>query len=72
MKVAQSLYGKKVITYPRTGSVALEESLKEKTEKVLNLLKVGLAYEDQIRFIDNKRIYAQDRSTAIKGSGLLS
>ena len=57
LKVAQSLYEKKVITYPRTGSVALEESLKEKTEKVLNLLKVGLAYEDQIRFIDNKRIF---------------
>ena len=57
LKVAQSLYEKKFITYPRTGSVALEESLKEKTEKVLNLLKVGLPYEKDIKFSDNKRIF---------------
>lgn len=57
LKVAQSLYEGKFITYPRTGSVALEETLKEKTEKVLNLLKVGLPYEKQIKFVDNKRIF---------------
>ena len=34
LKVAQALYEKKFITYPRTGSVALEESLKERTKKV--------------------------------------
>ncbi|MGH4118680.1 DNA topoisomerase [Clostridium sp.] len=57
LKVAQSLYEKKFITYPRTGSVALEESLKEKTKKVLDSLKIGLIYEKQIKFIDNKRIF---------------
>lgn len=57
LKVAQSLYENKFITYPRTGSVALEESLKEKTEKVLNVLKKGLVYENQIKFVDNKRIF---------------
>lgn len=57
LKVAQSLYEKKFITYPRTGSVALEESLKEKTEKVLNLLKKGLEYEKDIKFSEDKRIF---------------
>nr|WP_302597435.1 type IA DNA topoisomerase [uncultured Cellulosilyticum sp.] len=57
LKVAQSLYEKKYITYPRTGSLALEESLKGRTKKVLDTLKVGLPYESQIRFVDNKRIF---------------
>lgn len=57
LKVAQALYEKKFLTYPRTGSVALDESLKEKTEKVLNLLKKDLPYEDQIKFTANKRIF---------------
>ena len=50
LKVAQSLYEKKFITYPRTGSVALDESLKDKTRKVLETVKKGLAYEEQIKF----------------------
>lgn len=57
LKVAQSLYEKKFTTYPRTGSVALDESLKEKTKKVLEVVKQGLPYEDRIKFIDNKRIF---------------
>jgi len=57
LKEAQSLYEKKFITYPRTGSVALEESLKERTEKVLDVLKRGLPYESQVRFVDSKRIF---------------
>ena len=57
LKVAQSLYEKKYITYPRTGSLALEESLKGRTKKVLDALKVGLPYENQIRFVDHKRIF---------------
>lgn len=57
LKVAQSLYEKKFTTYPRTGSVALEESLKERTKKVLDVIKVGLPYESQIKFVDNKRIF---------------
>lgn len=57
LKVAQSLYEKKFITYPRTGSVALDESLKDKTKKVLEVSKNGLSYEEQIKFVDNKRIF---------------
>ncbi|AGK99485.1 type IA DNA topoisomerase [Clostridium pasteurianum] len=57
LKVAQALYEKKFTTYPRTGSVALEESLKERTKKVLDVLKTGLPYESQIKFVDNKRIF---------------
>ena len=57
LKVAQNLYEKKFTTYPRTGSVALDESLKDKTRKVLESVKKGLPYEDQIKFVDNKRIF---------------
>ncbi|ONI41704.1 DNA topoisomerase III [Candidatus Epulonipiscium fishelsonii] len=57
LKIAQSLYEKKYITYPRTASVALEETLINKTEKVLNTLKIGLSYESQIKFINTKRIF---------------
>ena len=57
LKVAQSLYEKKFITYPRTGSLALEESLKDKTEKVLNLLKKGLPYEKDVKFSHSSRIF---------------
>jgi len=57
LKAAQALYEKKFITYPRTGSVALEESLKERTRKVLEVIKKGLPYESQIEFVDNKRIF---------------
>ena len=57
LKVAQALYENKFITYPRTGSLALEESLKEKTQRVLNILKQGLPYENRIKFVYNKRIF---------------
>ena len=57
LKVAQSLYEKKFITYPRTGSIALEESLKDRARKVLDTLKVGLSYEDKINFVTTKRIF---------------
>lgn len=57
LKVAQSLYEKKFITYPRTGSMALEESLVDRTKKVLEKLKVGLSYSEQIKFIKSKRVF---------------
>ncbi|WP_193708300.1 type IA DNA topoisomerase [Alkalibaculum sporogenes] len=57
LKVAQSLYEKKYITYPRTSSIALEESLTGKAEKVLNILKKGLPYENEILFINSKRVF---------------
>ena len=78
LKVAQSLYEKKYITYPRTGSVALDESLKDKTKKVLDSVKQGLPYVDQIKFTDNKRIFDNSKveshsaitPTYIKPNGL--
>ncbi|WP_026882027.1 type IA DNA topoisomerase [Clostridium akagii] len=57
LKVTQSLYEKKFTTYPRTGSIALSESLKERTKKVLDVIKRGLPYENEIKFVDNKRIF---------------
>ncbi|MGL4740758.1 MAG: DNA topoisomerase [Sarcina sp.] len=57
LKTAQSLYEKKFITYPRTGSICLEESLIDRTKKVLETLKVGLSYENEIKFTTSKRIF---------------
>ncbi|CAM4168534.1 DNA topoisomerase [Bacillus manliponensis] len=57
LKVAQSLYEKKYITYPRTGSTALEESLVGRAAKVLEAVKKGLPYEDEISFVKTKRVF---------------
>jgi DNA topoisomerase III len=57
LNVAQSLYEKKYITYPRTASVVLEESLVDKAANVLNNLKKGLPYENEITFVKKKRIF---------------
>lgn len=57
LKVAQSLYEKKFITYPRTASIALEESLVGKTAKVLESLSANLPYKDEIKFVKSKRIF---------------
>lgn len=57
LKVAQSLYEKKVITYPRTASLALEETLIEKAERVLKIVKQGLPFEKEIVFHSSKRVF---------------
>ncbi|SET27463.1 DNA topoisomerase-3 [Oceanobacillus limi] len=57
LKVAQSLYEKKFITYPRTSSIALEESLVSKTAKVVRTLAEDLPYKDEIRFVKTKRVF---------------
>jgi len=57
LKVAQSLYEKKYITYPRTASTVLEESLVDKASKVLDNLKQGLPYADELNFIKSKRAF---------------
>ena len=57
LKVAQSLYEKKFITYPRTASVVLEESLVDRAKKVLENLKKGLPYENEIKFVKSKRVF---------------
>nr|WP_295971922.1 type IA DNA topoisomerase [uncultured Bacillus sp.] len=57
LKVAQSLYEKKFITYPRTASIALEESLVGKTAKVLETLAADLPYKDEIKFVKSRRIF---------------
>ncbi|MGX5376460.1 DNA topoisomerase [Bacillus cereus] len=57
LKVAQSLYEKKYITYPRTGSTALEESLVGRAAKVLEAVKKALPYEDEISFVKTKRVF---------------
>lgn len=57
LKVAQSLYEKKYITYPRSESKVLDESLVERASSVLNAVKKGLPYEDEIKFVKSKRIF---------------
>lgn len=61
LKVCQSLYEGKgsggCITYPRTDSVYLEESLAGKVSQTLDKLKKGLPYEDKIKFAKTKRIF---------------
>lgn len=47
LKVAQGLYEKKLITYPRTASSVLEGSLVDKARKVLETHKQGLSYEGE-------------------------
>lgn len=61
LKVAQNLYERKYITYPRTGSVVLEESLVEKTAKVLAAHKKGLPYEEEVVFAKKKRVFDNAR-----------
>ena len=57
LKVAQALYEKKYTTYPRTASMFLEDSLVEKTKKVVNILKKGHPLEKDINFNDKSRIF---------------
>ncbi|WP_373895830.1 type IA DNA topoisomerase [Virgibacillus natechei] len=57
LKVTQSLYEKKFITYPRTSSTALEESLVGKTAKVLQTHAEDLPYKDEIKFMKTKRVF---------------
>lgn len=57
LKTAQDLYEKKFITYPRTASVVLDDSLKEKAKKVLDIHKKLCPYEDQITFHVSKRVF---------------
>ena len=57
LKIAQSLYEKKFITYPRTSSTALDESLVGKTAKVLKTLSEDLPYQDEIKFMKTKRVF---------------
>ena len=57
LKVAQDLYEKKFITYPRTASIALDETLVSKAQKVLETIKRGLPYEKDIVFNASKRVF---------------
>ncbi|MGL5312896.1 MAG: type IA DNA topoisomerase [Peptostreptococcaceae bacterium] len=61
LSVCQSLYEGKgkggYITYPRTDSIYLEESLADKASQTLNKLKVGLEYADKIKFTKTKRVF---------------
>ncbi|MDD7208891.1 MAG: DNA topoisomerase [Lachnospiraceae bacterium] len=57
LKTAQQLYEKKLITYPRTASVVLDESLKNKVAKVLSIHKKGCPFEEMIHFKATKRIF---------------
>lgn len=57
LKVAQSLYEKKFITYPRTSSTALDDSLVGKAANVLKTVSENLPYKDEIKFMKSKRVF---------------
>ena len=61
LSICQSLYEGKgkggYITYPRTDSIYLEESLASKVSQTLDKLKVGLEYENKIKFSKTKRVF---------------
>lgn len=57
LKIAQSLYEKKYMTYPRTSSTALDESLTGKVAHVLKVHSEGLPYKDEIKFKKTKRVF---------------
>ena len=61
LSICQSLYEGKgsggYITYPRTDSIYLEESLAPKVSQTLEKLKCGLSYENKIKFTKSKRIF---------------
>lgn len=61
LSICQNLYEGKgkggYITYPRTDSVYLEESLVGKVEKTLNIIKKGHPCEANIKFSKSKRFF---------------
>lgn len=57
LKTAQALYEKKAITYPRTASQVLDESLIERVEKVLSAHKQGNPFASELEFHTNKRVF---------------
>lgn len=61
LKICQSLYEGKgkggYITYPRTDSTYLEESLTSKVSHTLETLKKGLPFENDIKFSKTKRVF---------------
>ena len=61
LSICQSLYEGKgkggYITYPRTDSIYLEESLAPKVEKTLNIIKKGHDCEENIKFTKTKRVF---------------
>ncbi len=61
LKTAQSLYEKKYITYPRTESTALEESIKDKAKNVLEALKKELPFKDEVVFNESKKVFNNDK-----------
>lgn len=57
LKTAQDLYEKKLITYPRTASVVLDESLVGKARKVMEIHRQTSPYQEQMKFHTSKRIF---------------
>ncbi len=61
LSICQNLYEGKgkggYITYPRTDSLYLEESLVGKVEKTLNIIKKGHPCESNIKFSKSKRVF---------------
>lgn len=61
LEIAQSLYERSYITYPRTESIYLEESLIDKAKKVLSAVKNTYAFD--FKFSNSKRIFDSSKVT---------
>lgn len=57
LKVAQSLYEKKFITYPRTASRCLDDSQVNDMKEVLEVVLKQIRVKGKIAFVVNKRIF---------------
>ncbi|MDO5146094.1 MAG: DNA topoisomerase [Eubacteriales bacterium] len=57
LRTAQSLYEKKLITYPRTASSVLDESLIGRAKKVLEIHKEVCPYKEMIKFHTARRVF---------------
>lgn len=57
LSVTQSLYEKRFVTYPRTPSRHLEETLIPKAKEVLEAITKGTQYESLVKFKESKDIF---------------
>lgn len=69
LKVAQNLYEKKLISYPRTASRYLEESLKSKTKKVFDAHSNAVLRNCSFNYHEEKSIF--DTSKVIAHSAII-
>lgn len=64
LKIAQALYEKKYLTYPRTASNFLEENLKPRMKSVLEAVTKGTEFESLAVFSEDSKIFNSKKVVA--------